>query len=170
MSGVGEYLLDALDALGTEFEKPEASPEGEAAADLARRTLAFRQFAIVNGGPIAILEMLRDGADFGADMVDGDPAGISSELEEGIRTYAARIAALGGYGARVRAPVGGGRVYGRKCSCGVDCTCPEERHPTTFREGQLVELGFGGCQPGILADDGKRYAISTLSGVVALHV
>lgn len=94
------------------------------------------------------------------------PAGISSELEVGIKAYTADINALGGYGVRVRAPVGGGRKPPSKCSCGVDCTCPEERHPATLREGQPIELGFGGCQPGIVTDDGKRYAISgPLSGV-----
>lgn len=97
------------------------------------------------------------------------PVGISDELADGIRRYADRIAALGGYGARVRAPVGGGSKPPRKCSCGVDCMCPVERYATVIREGRLIERGLGGCQPGIETDDGKRLAISgPLSGVTAV--
>lgn len=65
-------------------------------------------------------------------------AWCSPELSVGIRRYEERIAALGGYGVRVRAV---GAVDGAP------------------REGRLIELGFGGCQPGVETDDGRRYLI-----------
>jgi hypothetical protein len=61
---------------------------------------------------------------------------VSDELAAGIRRYANRIAALGGYGTHVRATMPDGAV----------------------REGALIELGHGGCQPGIRQDDGRRFA------------
>jgi hypothetical protein len=63
---------------------------------------------------------------------------ISIELAQGIRHYDRAIRQLGGYGARIRATMPDGEV----------------------REGVLIELGFGGCQPGLQTADGKRYGVS----------
>lgn len=71
------------------------------------------------------------------------PAGISADLADGIRRYAAAIADLGGYGTRVRTTMPNGIA----------------------REGRLIELGCGGCQPGLQTDDGRRYAIRDLATV-----
>ena len=65
-------------------------------------------------------------------------AGISDELATGIRAYADRIVALGGYGTRVRATMPDGVV----------------------REGALIERGYGGCQPGLQQDDGRRFGVN----------
>jgi hypothetical protein len=62
--------------------------------------------------------------------------GCSAELVDGIRHYQARIARLGGYGAKIRARMPNGSTI----------------------EGELIELGSGGCQPGI-ASQGKRYRV-----------
>jgi len=62
---------------------------------------------------------------------------ISEELAAGIRAYEARIAALGGYGTRIRVSMPDGEI----------------------REGALIERGAGGGQPGIKQDDGRRFAI-----------
>jgi len=64
-------------------------------------------------------------------------AGISDELAAGIQRYSDRIAAMGGYGTRVRATLPDGEV----------------------REGVLIELGFGGCQPGLRQLDGRRFRV-----------
>jgi hypothetical protein len=61
--------------------------------------------------------------------------GISDELRTAIERYERRAAAIG-YGTIVRA------------------TMPDG----VEREGEFVELGYGGCQPGLKAD-GKRFAI-----------
>lgn len=92
-------------------------------------------------GGIAVEETCRCGAERivnvnGTHTEKG--AWCSPELSVGIRRYEERIAALGGYGVRVRAV---GAVDGAP------------------REGRLIELGSGGCQPGIEADDGRRYLI-----------
>jgi len=63
--------------------------------------------------------------------------GCSAALVDGIRRYDARIASLGGYGARITV---------------------RKRDGETLT-GALIERGCGGCQPGIQTDDGKRYAI-----------
>lgn len=63
--------------------------------------------------------------------------GCSPALVNGIRRYDERIASLGGYGA----PVTVSRPNGETIT------------------GQLIERGFGGCQPGIRTADGQEYAI-----------
>lgn len=65
--------------------------------------------------------------------------GISPELVAGISAYNARIAALGGYGARVRAVAVG--------AAGALIT------------GRLGEAGFGGIQPMVTTEDGRRFSV-----------
>jgi len=62
---------------------------------------------------------------------------ISEELKAGIERYNEQIRMLGGYGTRIRATMPNGDVH----------------------EGTLIELGFGGCQPGLRRDDGRKYGI-----------
>ena len=70
-----------------------------------------------------------------------ETAEISAELAAGIAAYDARIRALGGYGTRITA------------------TMPDG----TRRTGTLVEAGFGGCQPTLVDDGGRRFRIIDLS-------
>lgn len=70
---------------------------------------------------------------------------LSPELLAGLRAYADRVAALGGYGARVRARTQGSRGQ--------------------WVVGVLVERGPG-CQPGVRTADGRVYAV-TLDGAEA---
>jgi hypothetical protein len=63
---------------------------------------------------------------------------ISPELQQGIENYHKRIDAMGGYGIRIRAVMPNGVV----------------------REGFLTEGGFGGCQPRLVDDAGKHWAVS----------
>lgn len=62
---------------------------------------------------------------------------ISKELANGIRRYEDEAAAIG---------------YGST----VTCRMPDG----SLRTGEFIELGFGGCQPGIRTPEGKRYGIS----------
>ena len=71
---------------------------------------------------------------------------ISEELREGLERYNRKIQSLGGYGTRIQYTTPDGIV-----------------HQGTLREG-----GFGGCQPQLWRDDGRRFAIANLSDVVAV--
>lgn len=66
--------------------------------------------------------------------------GVSEELAGGLAAYSARIDALGGYGARVRATMPNGVV----------------------REGELSESGYGGCQPSLRDADGREWRIPSI--------
>lgn len=81
-------------------------------------------------------------------MSEASGGGISQELRDGIAAYKHRIEQLGGYGTRVSATMPNGDV----------------------RTGALIELGSGGCQPGIQTDDGKRYAAGDLADLVVVAV
>lgn len=74
--------------------------------------------------------------------------GCSADLVAGIRRYDERIARLGGYGTRIRARA---RVS--------DGPMLLVRSGGELLDGSLIELGYGGCQPGLLTADGRRYAI-----------
>lgn len=65
---------------------------------------------------------------------------VSADLAASLKHYETRVSALGGYGVRVSARMPNGKLV----------------------EGQLIELGFGGYQPGILADDGTRYRVADI--------
>lgn len=65
--------------------------------------------------------------------------GMSPELLTGIARYRAQVARLGGYGTRVAATMPNG----------------------VRRIGALAEAGFGGCQPMLVDDAGKRWMILT---------
>lgn len=65
--------------------------------------------------------------------------GLSPELLAGIARYRAQVESLGGYGTRVAAIMPNG----------------------VRRVGALAEAGFGGCQPMLVDDAGKRWRILT---------
>jgi hypothetical protein len=75
----------------------------------------------------------------GNQVIDAD-SDISDELSAGIAGYCARIEAMGDYGRR------------------IGYTTPDG----VAHEGILIELGVGGCQPGLRDDDGRQFAILDL--------
>jgi hypothetical protein len=78
------------------------------------------------------------------------PDGISDELAAGIQAYRAHIDSLGGYGTRIRA------------------TSLGSLRLTVV--GELAEAGYGGCQPCIRTDDGRRFRIELSTATATREV